>query len=1018
MCGVRTVTNLHCLSRKQVLSLPSTGIDVWKEIQRLQAIVSGKSHEPPTEPTPPQLNSDKRTKQELQVLRLNNELLANSLNQKTKDSKEGQQSRKRYAIPLSSSPSQFALYPPNSILSRRLTDILCLSSSESDSLLEVLDPLNWSELNFDAVDWKILASNAIFPSDSLGDVLAHTMGSLVAVTTKLNVFAEVLKIIHNHANQILGKACQYNWHQWDLSAEPILSPQLAALGKSYLHWFKLPSEMLALAQGLSVYQWSSLANESEQSLVMGEKEPFYALSKARLTYVLNTLPIKSSSEEVHPGDCRSFGDFARAVAQLVTSTKRETAIALQRVMGQHDGKKPTLEDLGAQLGVTRERIRQIDVKVRKKLDHVQLPLLHTTIRGILFDSGGTISFLELATRLAQCFDWEPARHADEVSYFCEAQAGWKIIKSAQCLVSMSHPCTNCRNAREALENLLGDEFESLPIESVTEHILHECNCAISRSRFPALRFSEAYIASRLTKDDGIRIYDSELITSDNWSIKYGGPVEFVESVLKLNSGLMHWTDVVLRAKQLRNDLSVRSGRDGRNIKSWLDRAPQARLCERGTYIHEDYWNLPNELLTSICNWIATGLETAHTPCVGVYGVYEYFKQQCLEHGINGYVSLYGKLKEMNDTRLTFPRIPFVYLSEDFSSRIPIGVLLEEYVREDGSFVSRDRLKELITEELLLNPVMTDQYIDLMPNVVKDGKGQCIHLDSLQLSKNDIEPLIEHIHLLLKSSQIVSSRRVFVDKRITCIQLGITGPEMLASVLIELADDEFRVKGGAIEQSNKTDKARRQSLLAYAVHEYLIEMKRPCSYDELEDEFTRNRGFKANRVRNACMHSHVLRASPASVVHLAALEWSKPKETDLIERARTHYRTARSAGHIIAKVRDLLEAENLPHLGNGVIWTDVLLSELLVLSGNFHCIGPSFTSFTAVNNDLNIATIEDVVVYLLRNEYRGVADAEVLKEHLINMGVVSSRSRIDSHFKKGRLASNGMQVYLAEVDSYV
>ncbi|MDP8928625.1 MAG: sigma-70 family RNA polymerase sigma factor, partial [Actinomycetota bacterium] len=70
---------------------------------------------------------------------------------------------------------------------------------------------------------------------------------------------------------------------------------------------------------------------------------------------------------------------------LATLNERERGVVMLR-FGLLDGECRTLEEVGAQYGVTRERIRQIEAKTLTKLRH---PSRSDRLRGLLETASGT-----------------------------------------------------------------------------------------------------------------------------------------------------------------------------------------------------------------------------------------------------------------------------------------------------------------------------------------------------------------------------------------------------------------------------------------------------------------------------------------------------------------------------------------------------------------------------------------------------------------------------------------------------
>ncbi|MEP7189225.1 MAG: sigma-70 family RNA polymerase sigma factor, partial [Roseiflexaceae bacterium] len=78
------------------------------------------------------------------------------------------------------------------------------------------------------------------------------------------------------------------------------------------------------------------------------------------------------SKVLAPSDAASHQMLREQVEQVLNQlTERERRV-LQLRFGLEDGHSRTLEEVGKEFGVTRERIRQIEVKALRKLRHPRL----------------------------------------------------------------------------------------------------------------------------------------------------------------------------------------------------------------------------------------------------------------------------------------------------------------------------------------------------------------------------------------------------------------------------------------------------------------------------------------------------------------------------------------------------------------------------------------------------------------------------------------------------------------------
>ena len=84
------------------------------------------------------------------------------------------------------------------------------------------------------------------------------------------------------------------------------------------------------------------------------------------TVLLDMIPANSSLSVEDQVAAKALGEILNEVLGTITEKERKI---LELRFGLKDGRKRTLEDVGKEFGVTRERIRQLEVKALKKLRH-------------------------------------------------------------------------------------------------------------------------------------------------------------------------------------------------------------------------------------------------------------------------------------------------------------------------------------------------------------------------------------------------------------------------------------------------------------------------------------------------------------------------------------------------------------------------------------------------------------------------------------------------------------------------
>ena len=81
-----------------------------------------------------------------------------------------------------------------------------------------------------------------------------------------------------------------------------------------------------------------------------------------------------------------------------------------------------------------------------------------------------------------------------------------------------------------------------------------------------------------------------------------------------------------------------------------------------------------------------------------------------------------------ENHFVFVRFPRIYRKESAKERLPLPMVLEEFIRVSGGPVSLADLKKYAVGTLHLKKYMLHQYLRKVPNIIKT-KGVYIHTDN-------------------------------------------------------------------------------------------------------------------------------------------------------------------------------------------------------------------------------------------------------------------------------------------------
>lgn len=363
--------------------------------------------------------------------------------------------------------------------------------------------------------------------------------------------------------------------------------------------------------------------------------------------------------------------------------------------------------------------------------------------------------------------------------------------------------------------------------------------------------------------------------------------------------------------------------------------------------------------------------------MSVSGVFAQYADECRRVGMISESALYACLRQSGNDALTYPRYPYIYLRRRGTEHVPAYLIVEDWLRDAEGPVPNKRLKEFVCSEMGMKPFQLANIKKQLPNVVQNDAWEYLHTSVLTFGKAEVAPLVSHAKRLLSHSASVSAAKIFRDKAVTCHQIGISGPRMLFNVLREFASDTLNCNGYPTVKVQTTQEAGKWRGVVADVEAFVKAQGRPCSSDELGEEFVDKLGYRPSTVFSVLYRGNVFRYLQGCVVHRDVIEWNDAKQLQLENVLRETYREARATGSAYGELDRVIEAREgqLPLLGQGLLWTSTLLADLAAKCDSFVVIGTAENAFVEIPNDLGILSLSDLVALLLRNEYGGAANHE-------------------------------------------
>jgi len=880
---------------------------------------------------------------------------------------------------------------PWSLLRKTIPDIFPLGDHELATLwVSAGERSVGTSIDLPEDDWQRLAAAAIYKEDGFDVLLAVTLGYLV----ESQISPEAFDAIVDSVTSLVRTGRQFAQYQPETAAidKPIVTPtELAAIRGFRVDSFEVPEEHLEHLRARGVQLWGDLASVTERGVLKSSGLCLGALRRIREIWQMK-LYAQVATQQVSglPDEsCSSFACMVESFVELVARNDKDRTIALGR-MGLVDDRKATYDELGETLGLTRARVQQLWQKMIGKLrSPTRLGMLSRfwfAVFEALRLSGGVCMLSELAGGVANRLDWDESPSLTALETLLKLRDDLEIDVRQAIVRNPALDCTNCDTIATAVATVFEGDRDERPLAGFADSLKCACmgrpDCA-KRCRY--ICFSEGYLRAVIDRTPNVLIEDGVAYCRDTWSARRGSRIQLVESILKSGGRPMHFSEVCEQARKLVHDDACVNEH---NVYSWIGNSANLLLWDRGTYIHRDLVAIPGELIGEIESWLLDKLESG-VPLVSVAGAYCLFGQRLSAAGIPSESALYSCLRVSENDALAYPRYPYVV--RPGVERLPVSIALEQYVLEAGGLVSSRELKSYAVNDLCIAEQRVPVHLSNIPNVVQAGRGCYIHVENVKLDHSKLAAVISHAANMLSADGHVSVEKLYLDRQVSCLSMGVDSPQMLYAILQVLAVDGIQMpRYPQIMSSDYGGADGGSKGVLNQVADYIASRERPCSFDELEQHFVDELGYSAGTVYNVLLRDSVVRYSRGSLIHLETIEWTDEKQHQLETQAQLTLAKALEAGRCYALVGQVLEYRRLPDLANDVVWTHTLLSELLARDGRFRILGSARNAFVAIPNDQGIETFEDLTYEILKRTYEGACDLESFEQDMREAGIVQKR----------------------------
>ena len=706
-------------------------------------------------------------------------------------------------------------------------------------------------------------------------------------------------------------------------------------------------------------------------------------------------------------DTSSYFHFLESVFRPVLPDTRMRDIVFARI--GVDGVKLTLEEVADCHGITRERVRQIEKKAREKLFSLDSQLRLAPLQGILRHTlsvlNGAASLEAIGNALASQFVWTtvpPLRVVETlVSMFPKA---FHTIDAQWC-IDRNYQCYECARFSEIAIQMLDEATEagilcplSLLCLKVANAIAQQCETCEALSDEPVVpeAIMLALMETHAEAFIGYCCDGSTVMLESTRAMRCGSLQDAVEKAVREAPGPVCCDEIrdaiVSVSDGSRDSLTAEQVRGVLN--NTLVKRGEILLWNRGgDFVHFSKVNPYEPILNTLEGFLIETLSENSVPQMSLYHIFDKHREEYVNAGFPSVWAVFSLLRLRAHPKLRFLRAPYVTLDGSTSRQKQSVVdLLNERVHSEEEGISDEEIREYAMTGMGMTLVHFRSTLQQLDELLRTDSGY-LHAENFEADSANFRMLVLQIRKILKQHGHVSAAFLFKEKKVTCLQLGITGPRMLASVLEYFASDSIGAVAYPMMRA-ATEDARSEALSIYReVENHILESCGPCSRQAIAKCFVEQRGYGQRQVSNAMQNLRssgvLLPFGEGLFVHEKTIGWDKHKHAELMATVMKYYSEHSSARCIHVEIPMLLDEiyVELPDLDHGVDWSEQLLFSVVIRDSAILPLGNAKRAFLVPSDNNGVRCFGDFVKWVLIDRFQGGANLKEFAECLREMDVI-------------------------------